>query len=105
MVMMITGTELPNVASNTAANAIPGNAMRISIKRMMISLPHLSAVAAVAPKIPPKRMAKPTAPKPIKREVLAPHTIREKISRPKRSVPKRNSPLGDCTGLIVCNGS
>jgi len=48
----MTGTELPKVANNTAANAIPGKAIKISIKRMIISLPHFSDVAAVAPKTP-----------------------------------------------------
>ncbi len=72
MVMIMTGTELPKVANNTAANAIPGKAIKISIKRIIISLPHLSDVAAVAPKTLPKRMAQATAPKPINKDVWAP---------------------------------
>ena len=105
MVMIMTGTELPKVANNTAANAIPGKAIKISIKRMIISLPHFSDVAAVAPKILPKRMAQATAPKPINNDVWAPYTIREKISRPSRSVPNQYSALGARIRAITSNGS
>ena len=105
MATMITGSELPSEASSAAASAMPGNAMSMSMMRMMVSLAHLALVAASAPSRPPMTRARATEPMPISSEERAPKSRREKMSRPSRSVPKRFSALGGRAGMPEASGS
>ena len=72
MATMMVGTVLPNAASSTAARAMPGNAMRMSMSRMISSLTGLLEVAAREPSSAPAATASETAPRPIIREDWAP---------------------------------
>ena len=66
--MMMTGRVLPNTETNTAASAMPGKDMMMSMQRMITSEIHLRETAASAPKIAPKKSAKAVAAKPITSE-------------------------------------
>ncbi len=103
--MMMVGTVLPNAASSTAARAMPGNAIRMSMRRMISSFTALLDVAAREPSRAPATMARMTAPRPIISEDCAPKRMREKMSRPRRSVPKKCSAPGGVAGMKVSSGS
>ena len=72
MATMMVGTVLPKAASSTAASAMPGNAMRMSMRRMISSLTALLEVAAREPSSAPATTASATAPRPIISEDCAP---------------------------------
>ena len=62
------GVELPNTATNTAASAIPGKDMMMSMIRMRTSETALFAVAAIEPRIAAATSATAVAPIPMTRE-------------------------------------
>src|SRR5699024_9534197 len=102
---MITGSELPNTATNTAASAMPGKDMITSRMRISTSEASLAAVAAIEPITAATTRAPAVAARPITSEERVPWRMRENTSRPIRSVPNQCSPLGACTGTPVDSGS
>ena len=52
--MMMPIIDWPRIATNTAASAMPGIDMMMSMSRMMISEIHVRLTAAIAPMIEPR---------------------------------------------------
>src|SRR5690625_3905744 len=102
---MITGSELQNTATNTAASAMPGKDMITSRMRISTSEASFAAVAAIEPITAATTRAPAVAARPITSEERVPWRMRENTSRPIRSVPNQCSPLGACTGTPVDSGS
>ena len=72
MVMMMTGRELPNTATKTAARAMPGKDMMMSRMRITTSETHLFETAAMEPKIAAQARAKRVAQIPMMSEMREP---------------------------------
>ena len=68
MEMMIPIMDCPRIARHTAANAIPGIDITISIRRIISSDIQVRLTAAIAPIIEPITKAKITDDKPITSE-------------------------------------
>lgn len=86
--------DWPSTATNTAASAMPGIDMTMSISRMMISETHARLTAAIAPMIEPRTSANAIDDKPMTSEYRAPKMTRVSTSRPRLSVPNRWAPVG-----------
>ena len=72
----------PKTRTETAAMAIPGTAMMMSMRRMMASEKLLRTTAATEPMIAPKNRAIRVEHRPISREKRPPYRTRAKMSRP-----------------------
>ena len=84
----------PKTRTETAAMAIPGTAITMSMTRMIASEKDLRTTAAIEPMIAPKKRAIRVEHRPIISENRPPYRTRAKMSRPTWSVPNRCSPDG-----------
>ena len=72
----------PKTRTETAAMAIPGTAITMSITRMIASEKDLRTTAAIEPMIAPKKSAIRVEHRPINREKRPPYRTRARTSRP-----------------------
>ena len=79
----------PNTATMTSARIRSGKDIHISTKRWTMASNFPMRYPETSPRAAPRPVPTITAENPTSREILAPATIRENISLPNWSVPKK----------------
>jgi hypothetical protein len=84
----------PSTATTAIASRSPGNASSVSITRLITSSTRPPKYPATEPSVVPTTADTSTTVSPTANEIRAPATMRDRMSRPSSSRPKRCVALG-----------